>query len=156
MKIIINILLMTFLAGCVSLKHPGNTHVYAFRLHPGQDIKNELMSFAKQNHIEAGYVITCVGSLNKATLRLANQSHTEQWEKKFEIVSLVGTFGESSGAHLHMSISDSTGKTLGGHLTEGNLVYTTAEIVVGELLDVRFSRQPDSVTTYNELIIEKK
>ncbi len=143
-------------SSCAVQKQFVNNHVYAIRLHPGQDLKQEILSFAKQHHIEAGYVITCVGSLKKATLRLANQPKTQVWDEKFEIVSLVGTFGANSGAHLHISISDSTGKTIGGHLTDGNVIYTTAEIVIGEVLDVKFSRKLDSMTTYNELFIEKK
>jgi predicted DNA-binding protein with PD1-like motif len=58
--------------------------------------------------------------------------------------------------HLHASISDGTGKTIGGHLMDGNLIYTTAEIIIGEVLDVKFSRRLDSITTFNELFIEKK
>ena len=65
-------------------------------------------------------------------------------------------FGASSGAHLHISISDGEGCTLGGHVNDGNIIYTTAEIVVGEILDVQFSRQIDSITTFKELVIEPK
>lgn len=94
--------------------------------------------------------------MKKANLRLANQPEATTLEEKFEIVSLVGTFGADSGMHLHPSISDGTGKTIGGHLMNGNLIYTTAEIIIGEALDVKFSRELDSITTYNELFIEKK
>jgi uncharacterized protein len=77
-------------------------------------------------------------------------------EDKFEIVSLVGTLGHDSGVHLHASISDGMGKTIGGHLVDGNIIYTTAEIIIGEVLDVHFSRRLDSISTYNELFIEQK
>jgi len=50
-----------------------NNHVYALRLHPNQDLKQEIGAFAKANNIQAGYIITCVGSLKKANLRFANQ-----------------------------------------------------------------------------------
>jgi uncharacterized protein len=120
------------------------------------DLKKAILEFARTNHIEAGYVITCVGSLKKANLRLANQPNGQQWVQKFEIVSLVGTFGATSGAHLHLSIADSTGHTIGGHLLDDNLVYTTAEIVVGEATDLRFTRKPDPATGYNELSVEPK
>jgi predicted DNA-binding protein with PD1-like motif len=136
-------------------KHIVNNHVYALRLRPNQDLKQEIVAFAKANNIQSGYIITCVGSLKKATLRLANQPDTNTWDDKFEIVSLVGTLGADSGVHLHASISDGTGKTIGGHLTDGNLIYTTAEIIIGEVLDVKFSRKLDSLTTYHELFIEK-
>lgn len=31
------------------------------------------------------------------------------------------------GAHLHISVSDGDGRTLGGHLAEGTFVHTTAQ-----------------------------
>jgi predicted DNA-binding protein with PD1-like motif len=90
------------------------------------------------------------------TLRLANQSESVSLDHKYEIVSLVGTFAESSGAHLHLSVSDSTGNTIGGHLMDGNLIYTTAELVLGEAMDVQFKRELDPITTYKELKVEKR
>jgi predicted DNA-binding protein with PD1-like motif len=155
-KIIYNSLIISLLTSCVAPKTMVNNHVYALRLRPNQDLKQEIVAFAKANNIQAGYIITCVGSLKKANLRLANQLEAMTWEDKFEIVSLVGTFGADSGVHLHASISDGTGKTIGGHLMDGNLIYTTAEIIIGEVLDVKFSRRLDSITTFNELFIEKK
>ena len=156
MKIFYNLLIISLLTSCITSKTMVNNHVYALRLRPNQDLKQEIVAFAKSNNIQAGYIITCVGSLKKANLRLANQPEATIWEEKFEIVSLVGTFGADSGVHLHASISDGTGRIIGGHLMDGNLIYTTAEIVIGEVLDVNFFRRLDSITTYNELFIEKK
>jgi uncharacterized protein len=156
MKFICNLLIISLLTSCIAPKTMVNNHVYALRLRPNQDLKKEIVAFAKANNIQAGYIITCVGSLKKANLRLANQPEATVWEEKFEIVSLVGTLGADSGVHLHASISDGTGKTIGGHLMDGNIIYTTAEIIIGEVLDVNFSRRLDSLTTYNELFIEKK
>ena len=59
-----------------------------------------------------------------------------------------------SGSHLHLSISDSTGKTIGGHLLEDNLVYTTAEIVIGESKNLLFTREKDGTTPWEELQIK--
>ena len=155
-KLSCSLLIISLLSSCVTPKAMINNHVYALRLRPNQDLKQEIVAFAKANNIQAGYIITCVGSLKKATLRLANQSEATVWDDKFEIVSLVGTLGADSGMHLHASISDGTGRTIGGHLMDDNIIYTTAEIIIGEVLDVNFSRRLDSVTTYNELFIEKK
>ncbi len=47
--------------------------VYALRLRPGQDILGELTSFANAHRLQAVIVLTCVGSLRRASLRLANQ-----------------------------------------------------------------------------------
>jgi uncharacterized protein len=156
MKTLYSLLIISLLSSCITPKTMVNNHVYALRLRPNQDLKQEIVAFAKANNIQAGYIITYVGSLKKANLRLANKPEATTWEDKFEIVSLVGTLGADSGVHLHASISDGTGKTIGGHLMDGNIVYTTAEIIIGEVLDVNFSRKLDSLTTYNELFIEKK
>jgi len=48
-------------------------------------------------------------------------------EGPFEIVSLVGVIA-SPHAHLHISLSDSKGQVIGGHLVEDDIIYTTAEV----------------------------
>lgn len=133
----------------------GAMQTYSFRLRPGQDLKHELHALVKQQRIEAGVIITCVGSLTDLTLRLANQEGPSHWRGHFEIVSLVGTLS-TSGSHLHLSASDSTGRTLGGHLLNGCIVYTTAEIVIGVMSDLTYTREPDSVFGYRELVVRRK
>ena len=129
--------------------------VHALRLKPGQDLKIELQKFVTEHKIAASCILTCVGSLQKATLRLANQSDYTTYEQKMEIVSLVGTIA-TEGSHIHISLSDSTGTTIGGHLVEGCTIYTTAEIVIGVLPDYRFSREHDEASGYKELKIYSK
>lgn len=128
---------------------------YAFRLHPGQDLIWELERFCEQRQLRAGLVLTCVGSLRRAALRLSNQPTTEIYERKFEIVSLVGTLSPD-GPHLHISLSDAQGRTIGGHLQEGCLVYTTAEVVIAELEGKVFLRETDPQTGYEELVISEE
>lgn len=128
---------------------------YSFRLRPGQDLKRELDAFVQQQHVQAGAILTCVGSLTDVTLRLANQEGPSVWRGHFEIVSLVGTLS-ANGSHVHLSVSDSTGKTLGGHLLEGCKIYTTAEVVVGVMPDLRYVREPDPTFGYRELVVRKR
>ena len=128
---------------------------YSFRLRPGQDLKGELDNFVTQHRIEAGALLTCVGSLTDVTLRLANQDGPSVWRGYFEIVSLVGTLSVN-GSHLHLSVSDSTGRTIGGHLLAGCKVYTTAEIVVGVMPGLSYVREPDPTFGYRELVVHKK
>ena len=99
--------------------------------------------------------MTCVGSLSKVALRPATQQVPLLRDAKFEIVSLVGTLSPD-GVHLHISLSDSTGATIGGHLLEGNEIFTTAEIVIGEAEHLQFHRETDPQTTYKELTIRKR
>jgi predicted DNA-binding protein with PD1-like motif len=96
-----------------------------------------------------------VGSLKTANVRFANQPEGTPLAGPFEIVSLVGTFTREGG-HLHISLSDSKGATLGGHLMPRSAVYTTAEIVLVELGDLAFSREKDNQTTYDELVIRPR
>ncbi len=126
--------------------------VRALRLGPGADLKRELARFARESGMRAGIVVTCVGSLTRAVLRLADQREATTFEGKHEIVSLVGTLSPD-GDHLHLAISDATGRTVGGHLMDGSLVYTTAEIALGELEGLAFSREVDPRTTFRELVV---
>ncbi|MBS1617007.1 MAG: DNA-binding protein [Bacteroidetes bacterium] len=129
--------------------------IHALRINPGDDLKVKLAEFVKEKKIKAGYIITCVGSLKQATLRLSNRNETQTWKETFEIVSLTGTLSPD-GNHLHMSVADKDGKVIGGHLMDGSIVYTTAEVIIGEANDLIFTRERDSVTTYKELKITPK
>lgn len=131
------------------------SHHVVVRLRPGQDLRQELWRVVEAQGLEAACVVTCVGSLTKVALRFADQKEPTTLEGKFEVVSLVGTL-EKGGGHLHLSVSDGQGRTLGGHLAEGSAVYTTAEVVLLALDDVRFRREPDPVTTYRELVVEPR
>jgi len=129
--------------------------IFALRLKPNQDLKDTLKNFVTSNNIEAGFILTTVGSLKQATLRFANQNDSKVLHDKFEIVSLVGTLS-THGIHLHISISDKDGKTIGGHLEKGCLIYTTAEIVIGVSEDFIFVRTVDENTGYKELEIQPR
>lgn len=125
----------------------------AFRLTPGYDLKVEINALATQHNLEAACVITCVGSLTQATLRLAGRSHPTVYQGRFEIVSLVGTLSRH-GLHLHLAIADNQGQVIGGHVMAGCLIYTTAELVIGVVDGVSFQRKLDAETGFRELAIE--
>jgi predicted DNA-binding protein with PD1-like motif len=128
---------------------------YAFRLRPGDDLKKGIEKVVLDNKIEAGWVATCVGSLTGYTIRFANQPNPDSALGHFEIVSLTGTVS-INGSHLHISISDSTGNTVGGHLSEGCKIYTTAEIVILATDKYQFSREKDGSTAWEELQVKEK
>lgn len=128
---------------------------HAFRLKPGADLKKEIEAFVKANNIQAGWISCGVGSLTDYNIRFANQSEGSKDSGHFEIVSLIGTVSVN-GSHIHISVSDSTGKTIGGHLLDSNIVYTTAEIVIQESGAFVFTREKDGSTPWKELQIKKK
>lgn len=126
--------------------------VFALRLKPNQDLRQSLKTFANEQNIKAGFILTAIGSLKQATIRFANQSVSTVLNNKFEILSLNGTLA-TTGIHLHISIADKEGKTLGGHLDNGCIIYTTAEIVIGASEECTFIRTMDDQTGFKELEI---
>ncbi|MFA5258814.1 MAG: PPC domain-containing DNA-binding protein [Candidatus Pacearchaeota archaeon] len=127
---------------------------FALRLKPNSDLKEELIKFSKLNNIQSGFILTCVGSLKKAALRLADLE-VKSFDENFEIVSLVGTICLED-VHIHISLSDKNGKVIGGHLKEGCIIYTTAEIVIGLSEEFIFTRELDESTNFKELVIKNK
>ncbi len=127
---------------------------YAVRIRPGQDLRKEIDRFVSENNIQAGIILTCVGNLSKAVLRMANASIINTYEESLEIVSLVGTM-EEGNSHLHIALADKAGHVIGGHLKEGSLVGVTAELVIGALENTSFRREFDKETGYEELVVEK-
>ena len=132
-----------------------NNKVYVFRLKPGEDLRKSIEAIVKEKNIEAGWINTCVGSLTDYTIRFANQQQGTSGSGHFEIVNFTGTVSVN-GSHLHISISDSEGKTIGGHLLEGCKIYTTAEIVIGSTTAYEFKRKKDGTTEWDELQVNKK
>lgn len=132
-----------------------HSKTHAFRLKPGQDLKKEILQYVKERQIQAGWIGTCVGSLTNYNIRFANRPEGNSGSGHFEIVSLTGTLSVN-GSHIHLSISDSAGKTIGGHLLDGNIVYTTAEIVIQSSDDFIFKREKDGTTEWEELQVEER
>ncbi|MBU0613227.1 DNA-binding protein [Patescibacteria group bacterium] len=125
---------------------------HVIRLMPNQDLKKEIVNLIVKEKIRAGYVTTCVGSLKKATIRLADDKSVKTWEERFEIVSIVGTVSPGK-CHLHIALADKEGKVVGGHLKEGCLIHTTAEIIITEDEDRIYERVYNKDTGFDELSI---
>jgi len=128
--------------------------IFTFRLKPGQDLFDEIESVVMEKNIVAGCVLSAVGSLTHATLRLANRDYYSEYEGHFEIVSMTGTVSVH-GSHLHISISDEEGKTIGGHLVAGCQIYTTTEMVLAIFEDVVYMREYAEDSGYEELVVKK-
>jgi uncharacterized protein len=125
---------------------------YTFRLRSGQDLFDSIEAFVKKKRVEAGCVLSGVGSLTHAAIRLANREYTSQYDGYFEIVSMTGTVSVH-GSHLHISVSDGDGKTIGGHFESGCKIYTTAEIVIAVFEDVIYKREFAEDSGYDELTV---
>jgi predicted DNA-binding protein with PD1-like motif len=128
-------------------------HTHCLRLIPGQDLKQSLCSFAQAQPLEAGIILTALGSLTQACLRFAAASEATVIAGPLELLSLTGTLSRH-GMHLHIAVADARGQVYGGHLMPGCLIRTTAEIAIAELPHLRLHRQPDPHTGYRELVVE--
>jgi len=154
MKPVYIILVLLILFSCQQKTAMNNLTAHAFRLKPGEDLKAGIQKLVNDKQIKGGWISTCVGSLTDYQIRFANQPEGSSDTGHFEIVSLNGTVSVN-GSHLHISISDSTGKTIGGHLMDGCKIYTTAEIVILSSNDFIFKREKDGTTAWEELQVEE-
>ena len=125
---------------------------YTFRLKSGQDLFDSIEAFVMEKQVKAGCILSGVGSLTHATLRLANRDFNSEYGGYFEIVSITGTVS-IYGSHLHISISDGDGKTIGGHFESGCKIYTTAEIVIAAFENVVYKREFAEDSGCNELAV---
>ena len=150
----------------------GAVTAHCIRLKPGDQLMPSLKQAASiilgripREKCGSAFVITAVGSLQNVTLRLANASRMDgdakegndikrYPNKRFEIVSLTGTFSRDDGCHVHISLADAEGKTIGGHLIDGT-IFTTCELVLGTAQGVEFIRVMDVNTGYNELEVRQ-
>lgn len=127
------------------------------RLTPGQDLRAALEAAVLTQNCRAAFVLSCIGSLSTAGIRLARAAQPTRLTESMEILTLSGTMAvDDDGkttSHMHMAISTATGQVLGGHVAPGCIVLTTAEVLLALLPDWQFTREPDAATGYDELVI---
>ena len=128
---------------------------HTFRLHRGDDLRREIEAYAVKHRIQAGVILSCVGSVTEARLRDATGVRLQQIDRHCEIVSATGTIS-AERLHIHISLSDESLSTFGGHLAYGCIVNTTAEIVLLELESYAFGTAFDPETGYQELTISPR
>ena len=123
------------------------------RLKPGVDLRHSLEAHAKERG-ESGFVLAGIGSLSVGQIRMAGADEPSTLAGPLEVLSLSGAIGPD-GVHLHLSVSDATGKVTGGHLAHGSQVLTTMELVIVRLMDWSLGREWDAATGYPELVVRK-
>ena len=126
-----------------------------FRLKSGQLLKEEIESRTK--NVEAGVLLSVVGALENATLRMAGATIDHQDIRNIpgplEIVSGTGTISKD-GCHIHIAVADKDSHVFGGHLKDGCTVGVTVEVVIGIFDDVVYVRSLDQATGFEELNVQ--
>lgn len=128
---------------------------FAIRLTRGADLKASIEKLCKDNNINTAIVLSGVGCVSKAKMRLAKAIDYLEVEEDFEIVSLNGTISNGQ-SHIHIALSDEIGNVIGGHMCEGCIVNTTVELVLGILEEYESKREMDPNTGYDEIEFRKK
>ena len=129
--------------------------IHIIRIKPDQQIVDEILRYCEDKGIKSGVIISLVGSLKDVNLgflkELPGKYISKKIEGPLEIVSGTGTIALKDGEvvlHIHIVISDEKG-AVGGHLVSGT-IFSTAEVVIGELNE-QLERYKDDFTGLNEL-----
>ena len=130
--------------------------IHVFRVEPKQDLLESIQRFCEKNNISSGIIIGIIGSLEKASLNYIKTLPANYINKRFEgpleIVSGQGSIANHEGktiVHIHLTISNENGANA-GHLAKGSIVFSTAEVVIGEL-EEQLQREKDDYTGLLEL-----
>lgn len=117
----------------------------------GCDLLEELTKVANESGVRLGR-IEAIGAVQKARIGFYNQNkHKYQFHlfnQPQEIVKLAGNISMKDGkpfVHAHVTLADKAGKSYGGHLAEGTIVFA-CEFVLEAFEGPEFSRRLDKET----------
>lgn len=115
----------------------------------GEDLHGTLSDYCLKNKVKAG-LIFAVGALKNAKLSFYDQAKkkflAENVSQPLEILSGLGNISLKDGrpfVHVHLTVSDKTGKVYGGHLEPGSIVFACECAIMeatGELLNRKFDK----------------
>lgn len=125
---------------------------WPLRLQPGDDLRRSLEQAIGVEARASAFVVAGIGSLSDPRLRLAGAEADTVLAGPWEILSLSGSVSPD-GAHLHTAIADAQGRVVGGHVAYGNVVRTTAELLLIRLPDGQLAREHDPATGFKELVV---
>jgi len=124
------------------------------KLPHNSDLLAELTKFCTQNNVRNGQ-LCLVGATISAKLGYYSQTLQKytiheggNLSEGMEIVSCSGNISikdDNPFCHVHIVLADKDGKTYGGHLMSGTIIYA-AEFVIKEFLGENLTRGLDDVT----------
>ena len=89
---------------------------------PDMDLRKALESAVAARRCHAAFVVSGIGSLRPACLRLAGRAETDTLDADVEILTLAGTVS-SDGSHLHASVANAEGRVFGGGMLPTAALY---------------------------------
>jgi predicted DNA-binding protein with PD1-like motif len=132
-------------------------HIQPLRLSPGSDLRASIEAalIRGDDDAKAAFVLQGIGSLSVAQVRFAGVDTPTDIRGDLEILTLAGSVS-ADGAHLHITLSDNTGRVMGGHVAAGCIVRTTVELLLATLPGYAFTRRHDAATGFAELHIHTR
>ena len=133
--------------------------VVVVRLKPGDDLLDGIQATCERYGIHNGVILSGIGSLG--CVRFCDVEALPEKKCGYgygrvlaldETIELTGASGvicsddnNAINLHIHICLSDKTGKAYGGHLVRGTTVLMTADFVLGEIegVDMRREYNPD-------------
>ncbi|MFA5321330.1 MAG: PPC domain-containing DNA-binding protein [Smithella sp.] len=103
--------------------------IFMGKLSYGCDLLEELTKLAVEHDVRLGR-IEAIGAVQKARIGFYNQE-TRQYrfsafDHPLEITKLIGNISLKDGSpfvHAHITLSDASGQSYGGHLATGTIVF---------------------------------
>lgn len=106
----------------------------------GEDIAGKIVAFSQQGP-RTVCILSAIGAISNVTLRQAAISGgTVQYEGRFEIISLSGSFlpcednGRSRAGGFSISLAGSDGKVLGGGVAGMLIAASPVQVIVGSFI----------------------
>ncbi len=117
----------------------------------GSDLLKELQQYVLANNINLAW-LSGVGAVSQAVIRYYDQPKQEwvdnRLDKRLEVAGMWGNVSLLNGepiVHVHIVLAEETGRTFGGHLADGTLVFNM-EILLTTLTGPPVVRKMDPQT----------
>jgi predicted DNA-binding protein with PD1-like motif len=130
--------------------------IHILRIKPGQELLNGILDYCQDNSITSAVIIGIIGSVENVKLNflkeLPGKYESLDYSGPLEIVCAQGSIALKDDTliiHIHIQLSTQD-ICCGGHLVSA-LIFSTAEVTIGEL-NYQLRRQIDDYTGLNELI----
>ncbi|MBN1382583.1 MAG: DNA-binding protein [Deltaproteobacteria bacterium] len=125
--------------------------IFMGKLPFGSDLTEGLTNVCTERNITLGR-IKAIGAVQSAKIGFYNQKSREyefiSFDQPMEITDLTGNVSLRDGktfVHAHVTLADNAGKTFGGHLAPGTVVFA-CEFVIEAFAGPQFERTYDEET----------
>lgn len=132
------------------IKGKGSYELIFIRFDPGEGILENINKIIKEKNIKTGIVISGIGSLSACRIHGMNagippnllKRHKDYYEIKgtIELSSIQGVIADQK-PHLHITVSKGGREVLTGHMEEGCIVFSLAEIVILKTDEINLRRK---------------